>query len=555
LNPKPVSPEIADEVRRKYPILFLQMNETQSKFIRVKNSKGKTPRRRILESGNKNGKTFCGIAEDIAHMQGFRPWLKKDDPDYRIDIKVPNVGLIVGETVMHSIAEKIVPTLKELIPDYCRAVFKAGPTGVPIKVTLTLDTTGKKCGSECYLRCFDDQTEVLTNVGWKYFKDLDRTERVMTLNIKTNYIEWDKPSAFFSAAYKGKMFQGKAGVIDYCVTPTHNMVVVKSSGSKRHEHLYIKPVIELVKYDCVPRSFLWKGTPVETFEVPFGFPEKRKGAYKLLNIPCDVWVAFLGIFLAEGHAGKTSVDISQYNGYKKDKIRKLLQTLPFKFSDEEKCFRIHNTVFAKYMQQYGKSGNKYIPEVIKELPSTALCILIEWMMLGDGGVWKKDLGNGTISISQNYTSKSKRLVDDFQEVLLKIGSDGWVFKPAMSDFYRVNIHKNKKVSLKYTKNTPNIINEIDYDGMVYCVTTNNHTVMTRRNGRTLITGNSYDQRADTFEGIDFMYLHCDEPPPEDVLLAIERGKVVTNAPSWYTMTPLKEPFFYTKFSSRAGIRI
>ena len=173
MDVKPVSPEIASEVRSKYPLLFLQMNEPQSRFIRVKNLKGRMPRTRVLECGNKVGKTHIGIAEDIAHMQGFRPWLREDDPDYRVDIKVPNVGLILGETVMHSIAEKIVPTLKKLIPDYCKPVFKAGPTGIPIKVILSLDTTGKKCGSECYLRSYDQRADTFEGIdfAWVHFDE------------------------------------------------------------------------------------------------------------------------------------------------------------------------------------------------------------------------------------------------------------------------------------------------------------------------------------------------------------------------------------------------
>jgi phage terminase large subunit-like protein len=66
---------------------------------------------------------------------------------------------------------------------------------------------------------------------------------------------------------------------------------------------------------------------------------------------------------------------------------------------------------------------------------------------------------------------------------------------------------------------------------------------------------SYDQRPDTFEGIDYDWLHWDEPPPEDILKAAERGKAVSNAPSWFTMTPLKEPFIYNMFSSRAAVVI
>ena len=165
---KPIPERDAAELRGRYPLMFLQMNDTQTKFIRVKNSQGRTPRRRILESGNKNGKTYGGIAEDIAHMMGFRPWLRPDDTDYKIDIKVPNIGLVVGETVMHSIAEKIVPTFRELIPDYCKAVFKAGPTGVPIKVTLPIDVYGGKCGSECYLRSYDQRADSFEGIDFAW---------------------------------------------------------------------------------------------------------------------------------------------------------------------------------------------------------------------------------------------------------------------------------------------------------------------------------------------------------------------------------------------------
>jgi phage terminase large subunit-like protein len=64
---------------------------------------------------------------------------------------------------------------------------------------------------------------------------------------------------------------------------------------------------------------------------------------------------------------------------------------------------------------------------------------------------------------------------------------------------------------------------------------------------------SYDEQASTYEGQDYDFQHWDEPPPEDILVAAERGKIVTNAPSWFTMTPLKSPFIFDRFSSRAAI--
>jgi len=213
---KEISCELVNEVMGKYPLMFLEMNEPQSWFIRVKNSQGRTPRRRILEAGNKVGKTYSGIAEDLAHMMGYRPWLAKDDPDYRIDIKVPNTGLVVGETVMHSIAEKIVPTFRELIPDYCKPSFKAGPTGVPIKVTLPIDVYGKKCGSECYFRSYDQRADTFEGIdfAWCHFDEpppLDVLQAIERGKVVTNAPSWYTMTPL-KQAYFFEMFSSKAGI-------------------------------------------------------------------------------------------------------------------------------------------------------------------------------------------------------------------------------------------------------------------------------------------------------------------------------------------------------
>ena len=63
-------------VEQSQKLLFLQMNKVQEAFVRVKNPKGRMPRTRLFEAGNQAGKTVIGVAEDIAHSMGFRPWLK-----------------------------------------------------------------------------------------------------------------------------------------------------------------------------------------------------------------------------------------------------------------------------------------------------------------------------------------------------------------------------------------------------------------------------------------------------------------------------------------------
>jgi phage terminase large subunit-like protein len=63
-----------------------------------------------------------GAAEAVAHALGFRPWLPESDPEYIVrnakgkPIKVPNVGIIAGESFNVAIQDTLVPTLKEWIP-------------------------------------------------------------------------------------------------------------------------------------------------------------------------------------------------------------------------------------------------------------------------------------------------------------------------------------------------------------------------------------------------------------------------------------------------------
>ena len=213
---RPIPERDAAELRGRYPLMFLQMNEPQGRFIRVKNSRGVTPRRRIAEMGNKSGKTEIGIAEDIAHMMGFRPWLRPDDSDYKIDIRVPNIGLVAGETVMHSIAEKIVPTFRKLVPDYCKPVFKAGPTGVPIKMILPIDVYGGKCGSEVYFRSYDQRADTFEGIDMQWFHADEPPPEDVLQAIERGKVTTNAPSWYtmtpLKEAYFYSTFSSRAGI-------------------------------------------------------------------------------------------------------------------------------------------------------------------------------------------------------------------------------------------------------------------------------------------------------------------------------------------------------
>ena len=167
---------------------LIRMNRIQEPFIRSKNMFGRTPKRRILESGEKCGKTRINIMEGLAHAMGFRPWLDASDPDYRISIRVPNQGLMGCMTMAQSVAAKIEPELIALIPPHCAPEWKRDTTGALKSVTLTYDYAGKVCGSTIHIRSYNQLADTF-------------------LGIDYDWLSWDEPPPedILKAAERGKV--------------------------------------------------------------------------------------------------------------------------------------------------------------------------------------------------------------------------------------------------------------------------------------------------------------------------------------------------------------
>ena len=190
----PTSPEsiaaVQANVRSYFKLAFLVMNRVQEAFIRTKNKRDRTPKTRLLESGNQGGKTTIGVAEDIAHALGFRPWLDKDDPDYKIAVKVPNMGLVGCEVAGQSLTQNLEPKFMEMIPGFCSKEISRYSDGAIKSIRLDYnDANGKPmCGSTIHF--------------WSYIQPAESYEGVVW-----DWIHWDEPPPrdILNAAERGKM--------------------------------------------------------------------------------------------------------------------------------------------------------------------------------------------------------------------------------------------------------------------------------------------------------------------------------------------------------------
>lgn len=352
------------------------------------------------------------------------------------------------------------------------------------------------CGnSDPWAFCYDDQTEVLTKDGFKFFKDLTLEDEVATLR-DGEFLEYQKPVSIQEFSYSGKMLKiSHSNQIDLLVTPNHKLYVeVPQDGYDKRakkqfklitaEELYFKSRARFKK------DAKWHGRNPRYFVLP----------ETDIKIDIKVWMEFLGYYFSEGYPSKHGVVISQVADKAKiEQINKCLQKMPFKYSKIKDGFLIYSKELSEYLKQYGtKSTNKFLPPEIKDLSSSLLKIFIDAYLVGDG--------------SQNrvlYTS-SKKLADDLQEVILKAGYatnliiDDRVGRTTILNskiitqrhkLYGVTIVTKQKQPLLFKKRGSSSrisrMEWVDYSGKVYCCTVPNHVIFVRRNGKTCWCGNSW----------------------------------------------------------------
>lgn len=349
--------------------------------------------------------------------------------------------------------------------------------------------------------CVDGETEILTTNGWKFIKDIADDEQIYTLNVETNQLTVETIKNKLVKDYNGVMYHiYNNNSIDMMLTPNHNMLIYDRYG--KPYTLYTEEFVERYKNntnDITHSTFkkggaIWIGNNIDHF------------VFDNIKIDIELFVAFLGIWLAEGSFTKKGygVNVTQVKEEQTDQIKDLFNLLPFEYTIYEyknkKVFTINNKELHKYLKNIGICYNKYIPEDIKNLPPNLLSILMDWMLLGDGSN-RKIKTNDNFYIKKELYTTSKKLAEDFSELIIKLGGVPSIKIRIQKDRYigdrlvkaensvplyviSYNLSNNSYIDKRFLN-----INKINYNNKVYCVTTENGTWLMRRNGKIAWTKN------------------------------------------------------------------
>lgn len=372
--------------------------------------------------------------------------------------------------------------------------------------------------------CYSEDTEVLTDKGWRLFKDLDRTEKIAVLNNDDSF-GYETPSEFLCEKYDGKMIEFSNLNIDLMVTPNHKMLV-KKRCRKKYELIEAREDFDWRRSYLLKSSLSYKGKYEEWFyfnKKNFNMRNAKKEFVEKINM--NDWLQFLGYYLSEGNCDISKrirvVNSKEYETYSYrvqisqskeknfktwSKINSLLERLPFKFSYSGHQFTICNKQLFQYVNKFGKSHQKFIPQDILNLSTGQLKILLSSLCEGDVSFTKTRQNKERIC----YYSTSKDLLGNIQEILLKIGWIGNITVNRSNEdddnkfsVYCINIIDPKTREKQGNRYSNRL--EKYYSGNVYCVTVPSHKIFVRRNGKVVICGNCYDEGKRCAETLFFDY--------------------------------------------------
>jgi len=332
--------------------------------------------------------------------------------------------------------------------------------------------------------CYSEDTDILTRKGWKKFYELTPDDDVLTYNLERKVAEFQRPTAHFAFPYEGKMYVQTNRRLKTCVTPNHKMLVAWDCN---HNELERPRLVEAQLIEGKPMAYLLAaevegGQECEQFVLPEVKAGKHKHHFPAKAIPMCDWLRFLGWYLSEGHCyeheetSNCTVTLTTY--YRTDEAVAVMRAIGLSPAVNKHHVTATSRQLYEYVRLLGKSHEKYIPQCIKDLSRKHLIVLLKSLLDGDGNSHSKD--------GWRYTTVSKRLADDVQEIAIKCGMAASVSLDK-DGFYRVYISTTRTAHCNLDENKSEWV---DYTGMVYCVEVPNSVVLVRQNGYAYFSGNS-----------------------------------------------------------------
>lgn len=322
--------------------------------------------------------------------------------------------------------------------------------------------------------CYADDVEILTVDGWINGVDYvtKHNFKVATYNIEKDIIEYQDVDRRILKYRQGKMHHYSSTGVDLLVTPKHN-ILYKGRDSKQFS--------------------LVKSEEININRIEF----KTCGLLERFNYCTDISEDEIKLtaWLMTDRSIDNSYCIYQSKPENVKEIRELLIRLNIKFTETSRERKKYNLHIKNAQPQYSfYISKKHRPLINKLLPS-GKCIIPNWVKQLSKEKFEIFLdtliqGDGSIHRSSEYSQMLygvKSFLDQVSE-LCTLNNIRNSLSNYRESHWRLNIARQRN-SISFDRNKR--FSEVNYSGLVWCVSVPNETVIVRRNGKISIQGNCW----------------------------------------------------------------
>lgn len=355
---------------------------------------------------------------------------------------------------------------------------------------------------------------VLTPTGWKPFTDINVGDEVICMNQNKESVVGFVEQKIEEPFLNDYIYHIKGRNIDSEVTSNHRFycldrndnIVVKTAEElyENSSHLRIIKSFNTSNSDSIDTIIIKK---IDDIKNPWAY---KRNVWEDLALDSKEFCKFLGFWLAEGHINGNTILVTQNSGTIAEEYKKVLSNLGIEYNVQySNSYRnMHEIIYfsdkriVEYLKPLGNCYTKYIPKEIKNLSKECLLELLNWFAKGDG----RTVINGSNKRKRtplNIFSTSKKLIDDFNEVILKLGMSCKIHEyNSNNDYiYAEHLIKCEKKHTLYQLNIScvsgihldrrfiKINRRFENAGMAYCLRTTYGNFYVNDKGNQYLTGN------------------------------------------------------------------
>lgn len=332
------------------------------------------------------------------------------------------------------------------------------------------------------MQCLSQDTRILTPTGWKSYKDLKIGDLIYTFNIKSKKIEIKPVKQIAIYHYKGKMYNLKSKNQDQLISPNHRVVWLSIDN---YEVVRFNPIEELLKINS---------------PIPIPTPAYADNSTENYSISDDV-VKLVAWFLSQGSIERVKQENTEYERIvlmqpsdhqlnDPSEIIELLSKLGFKYSIDDnpglrnvRKLRLDQESSNKFFELI-KTKEGELPVWLYRLSRRQARLFIDTYIKGNGLI---EFRRGRVRRRRLFTTKP-----EIKDILTAIGILAG-FNVLIREIVMDPSSKKKLYIITLTENKYEYIQEIsevDYEGIIWSVNTDNETVIAERRGCVFITGNT-----------------------------------------------------------------